>query len=279
MSGGYEGNAGDDTAFVPQAVARLASDVRELQKPRAGQIFQQLDTLTGLVTDLEAQVDAVLTTLTYNRVQIDAKDAAVRSEMIDHANNVGLSKHPLNGNLTTSAIYGTNVTGGNVFAQSVATLISATRVSVWGRTSDGFIGTASSSERYKTNIAAATIDAAAVLSIEPVHYQYIAELEERERRAALPVGHAHYNPDYRVGTEVGMVAERLHEAGLWQFVVYKRDQHDYLVLDDDGQPIPDGIHYTMWSVALQAVARAQAAQITELQAQYRDLADKVDRLS
>jgi hypothetical protein len=160
-----------------------------------------------------------------------------------------------------------NVTGGNVFAQSVGTNITATRVSVWGRTADGFLGTASSSERYKTNIVDALLSsperAKKILSIGVKHYNYIAELAKREE-----------NPDYHVHLEVGAIAEDLHAAGLWEFVVYQRHEDDSLVLDENGEPVPDGIHYHLFSLAVLAVTQYQQARLDDLEERIKALEGK-----
>lgn len=133
--------------------------------------------------------------------------------------------------------------------------ITGTRVAAWLETATGRLGTASSSERFKENIRPTDIDPEAVLAMEPVFFHYVAELAERERRAALPSPYAEWTPDYKIHTEVGMIAERLHEAGLWPFVIYERDPYGNAIHDEDGHPIPFGIHYQMWSVAQQVALR------------------------
>lgn len=143
-------------------------------------------------------------------------------------------------------LYATSAPGNN---------ITGTRVAAWLETATGRLGTASSSERFKTNLRPADIDPAVVLAMEPVLFEYVHELQERDRRAALPSPHAQWTPDYQVHTEVGMVAERLHEAGLHHFVVYERDAYGNAMCDDSGHPIPRSIFYEMWSVAQQVVVR------------------------
>lgn len=189
---------------------------------------------------------------------------------------IGATDITIPGTLTAGGVLAGNVTGTNVFAQSVSTLITATRVAVWGRTSDGYLATASSSERYKTNIRPADIDPLKVLAIEPVYYQWIELVEDRERRANLPLDDPEYMADRHVGTEVGMIAERLHEAGLWEFVVYLRNPDDSLMLDTEtGQPIPEGIHYSNWGIALQVVARYLHSEHQKLRAEFEDFRTEV----
>lgn len=163
-------------------------------------------------------------------------------------------------------VSGANVTGGNVFAQSIATNITAGRVTVWGRTSDGFLGTASSSRRFKTNIRPSDIDPFAVLQVEDVLYQYIDEVRKRDD----PTFAEYVGPDYRVATEIGAIAEQLHELGLWQFVIYEREPDGTLHRDDEGEPIPNGIHYQMLVMSIFPVLRMQQARLEDVETRLRD---------
>lgn len=159
-------------------------------------------------------------------------------------------------------VSGANVIGGNVFAQSIATNITTGRVTVWGRTSDGFLGTATSSRRFKTNIRPSGIDPYAVIQVEDVLYNYIAEVRKRDD----PTYEEYVGPEYHVATEVGGIAEQLHELGLWQFVIYERTPEDgALILGDDGEPIPYGIHYEMLVMAIFPVLRMQQARLEDIE--------------
>lgn len=159
-----------------------------------------------------------------------------------------------NGNLTANAnataqnIFGTSIFAAN--AGNVAGNITAARTSPWVRNSDGYIGNTLSSIRFKTDVVDTTIDPLAVLGISVKHYNYITEVRKRDD----PTFADYVGPGYHVATEVGMIAEDLHAAGLWQFVVYQReydaDGNEVLSLDAGGQPIPDSIHYTLWALAV-----------------------------
>ncbi len=243
MAGGYEVPAVGEFAELRRLLAEAQRRLRILEAPTGSQTAETLVTLKALVEDL-----------------------------VDTVNSLAASGVTWAGPVSTSGdVNAANVTGGNVFAQTVNTNITATRVAVWGRTSDGFLGTATSSEKRKANITPLDIDPQAVLSIEPVYYQWIEQLEERERRANLPVDHPEYAEDMHVSTEVGMIAERLHEAGLWQFVVYARNPDDTLLLDEHGDAIPDGIHYVNWGVALQVVARHLASEMVTMKGDIAEL--------
>lgn len=247
MAGGYVVPPVGEFAELRRLLTALERRVGILEAPTGSQTAETLATLRMLVEDLVDTVNSL------------AASGVTWAGPVSTAGNVAAG----------------NVTGGNVFAQSVNTNITATRVAVWGRTSDGFIGTATSSEKRKANIRPLDIDPEAVLSIEPVYYQWIESLEERERRAQLPKDDPDYCEDMHVATEVGMIAERLHEAGLWQFVVYARNPDDSLMLDEHGEAVPDGIHYVNWGVALQVVARYLASEVKAMRADIAALQEAV----
>lgn len=185
--------------------------------------------------------------------------------------------------------------------------ISGTRVAAWWQSSDGRAGTASSSRRYKQDITPAGMNVDAILAIEVVHYHYIAEIRKRDD----PTFEDYVGPDYKVATEVGVIAEQLHELGLWQFVVYQRENYtetrtrpvmltrpvlnadtnepvlddqgepvtesyegeeeytlylDRLKLGDDGEPIPDGVHYELLALATIPVLQDHERRIAALEA-------------
>lgn len=198
-------------------------------------------------------------------------------------NGVYINGSGVLGSVNLNGVTATNVVGGNVYAQSLTTEVTSSRVALWGRTADGFIGTASSSETLKTGIVDADIDPEVVLALGVKHYSYLAEVAKRDD----PKSPDYVGPDYHVATEVGMLAEDLHKAGLWQFVVYAREpvlveepiEDDYTVPPEDGkqpnhradvrlvrkgdrlkvteagEPIPEGIHYTLFSLAVLKAAQ------------------------
>jgi hypothetical protein len=116
--------------------------------------------------------------------------------------------------------------------------ITTTRRAMW-MSSLGVFGYASSSRTKKQDIVAADLNVDSILSIEPKHFRYIKAVEELGSEAPI---------------EVGMIAEDLHDAGLTDFVDYGASGH------------VEGIHYSNYVVALQAVARDQAAKIAALTA-------------
>ena len=151
------------------------------------------------------------------------------------------------------SVTGLNVLGTSIFAANAGNIagnISATRTTTWARNSDGYIGNTLSSIRFKTDVVGTDIDPLAVLAMSVKHYRYIAELRTRDDKTY----EGYVGPGYHVALEVGMIAEEMHAAGLWQFVVYERhfdeDGAEHLTLDANGQVIPQSIHYTLWGMAV-----------------------------
>lgn len=132
---------------------------------------------------------------------------------------------------------GTTYFGGNLSSDSTyANDITTTRRAMWISSTGGF-GYASSSRTKKQNIVSANLDVSSILSIDPVKFKYIKAVEESGDAAE---------------TEIGFIAEDLHDAGLTEFVDYGMSGE------------PEGIHYQTYVVALQAVVRAQQQQIDDL---------------
>lgn len=193
---------------------------------------------------------------------------------------------------TTTITAGTNVTatagdvrasaalrGSDVYATGAPNFnITGTRVAGWWETATGRAGTASSSERYKAEIVPLDIDPEAILAISPVYYRYREAIEHAEWRRTCGPPFKEWNPQAAAPREVGMIAERLHEAGLWQFVVYRRDDWGRPLRDATGDAIPDGIHYPNWGIALQVVARWERDRRVALEGRVDALTERLNAL-
>jgi uncharacterized protein YdcH (DUF465 family) len=199
----------------------------------ATQMNRAVETLTQLVNDLPGEIDAALA-------------------IVVNTGNV---------NATGNVSAGGSVSGDNLSTvNGPTTFHTGPRVAAWLLNAGGLVGTASS-RRFKTNIRGAAIDPAAVLGVEVKHYQYLAEIDKRDNQEN-PL----HDPEHHVATEVGMIAEELHDAGLWQFVFYERDADGALVLDGEGEPTPFGVHYELLAMALLPVAQQQERRLSDLAA-------------
>jgi hypothetical protein len=264
--------------------------MRELEKADGTQLADLVQRVNDALENLNAQVQAAIAANSYTSSQIDSKlggksDTSHKHDGADLTS--GTIARPVS---TTGGVTGGSVTGGTVTSNgnlNGVTLyasgapgynITGTRVAAWWQSADGRAGTASSSERYKTHITAAEIDPEAILSVMPVWYQYTAALEHAEWRRTCGPPYTEWDPTAKAPLELGMIAERLHEAGLWPFVVYERDQWGRLKRTADGEPIPDGIHYINWGVALQVVARWERDQRVALADRVDDLTRRLEAL-
>lgn len=177
----------------------------------------------------------------------------------------------------SGAVSGTTGTfNSGLFSTAVfSTVVSGTRSATWTENT-GTIGTAPSSIRFKTNVVDADWSDArvfALLSVSSKYYNYKAEVAKRDD----PKSPDYVGPNYHVHQEIGHIAEELHAAGLWEFVVYERDmitktekvdvsvdtsvgrgtitenvevtQGDTLRLNSKGEPIPFAVHYELLGIA------------------------------
>lgn len=219
MGGGYQRAPGD-------SLQPIADSIKE-NSERATRLEAASGTSTA---NLVAQVKAAIVGIS---AQVAAAVAALPS--ITVPGNV----RSVSGYIMGREVYGIdtpafNITGG--------------RVAGWWETATGRAGTAVSSRRFKDNINPIELDKfRGVLAIGIYHFNYIAELRKRD-----DPDYEHYvGPEYHVGTNVGAIAEELHEAGLWEFVIYEHEDDGVsLRRDADGEPIPYGIHDSLMAYAV-----------------------------
>jgi hypothetical protein len=193
------------------------------------------DAITANKIRLTPAVDVGLTSTEHN-FQIGESDAGnlrIDNNEIEALNNgagATLNLNVAGGGLVN---FGGLLDSNDTYANDITT----TRRAMW-ISSLGVFGYASSSRTKKQDIVSANIDISSVLSVEPKQFRYIKAVEQFGNDAPI---------------ELGMIAEDLHDAGLTHFVDYGPD--------GDIQ----GIHYSTYVVALQAVVRDLAARIARLE--------------
>lgn len=230
--------------------------------------------LQQLVGGLQTQVAAAISANSYTAATIDSKIA-------NPGTVTATGTVRANAGLYSTDAYSFNLTG--------------TRVTGWHGI-DGHVATASSSIRFKTNVVDSDLvsKAEAILGIQTHYYNYKAEIAKRDD----PTSDGYVGPDYQVHLELGMIAEELHAAGLWEFVVYERDPvyqivtveaedgaesqqqvivGDTLRLDENGQPIPYSIHYELFAMGVLAAAQYLFGLYKAQQAQIDALTDRLDK--
>lgn len=265
MGNGY-GTAQSDETILRDTVLEIQRRLRELEALDGTQIYNTVQDLKNLIDGLLNQVNGIFT------------------GYVQAGGNITTT----GGDFIASSGYLRSVSG-SVFD------ITTPRNQTWWRLSDGRLAYASSSRTKKTNLRDPRIDPLAVLGMTDTLYNYIAEVRKRDD----PEYENYVGPHYHVATELGLIAEQLHELGLWQLVQYERepdpahplsdDQEPILrlKLSEDGEPIPVSIHYSMVAVALLPVLRAgfewmkrivktqyrQAQQIKHLQRRLAEIED------
>jgi hypothetical protein len=164
-------------------------------------------------------------------------------QAVNNGAAAGLNINTFGGNVSIGNTATLVTTNGALTATGDARLLTAYSTVITGRdayvSSGGLIGVLSvSSRRFKREITPLTVDVEKVLNIKPVTFKYNSGvLHETEDQEAV---------------QVGFIAEDLHDAGLTNLVEY----------DEDG--LPQGIFYSRYITALQAVVRHQASQIESL---------------
>ena len=256
---------------------------------RTGNTLTQLQsTIQSLgvnISNLNLKFNAILATLTFNATQ-------VVSGVFDIARIPTIPATQVSGTITnpvtsSGAVSGTNISssgnssasvdlvaGNNVYAPTAGVIggnIAGSRTTAWIENATGRLGNTLSSARFKMNIRESSVDPLKVLSIMPKYYQYISEVRKRDD----PTYQFYVGPQYHVSLEIGMIAEDLHAAGLWEFVLYSYEKDGTLSLDPMGNPIPNSIHYINWAIALQVVARYQQKRIDNLESRLLILESKV----
>lgn len=226
---------------------RLAAELRALrdrldllEAPSGTSAFRSVEKLTALVNDIQAALDAYNASRWTNAQIQAAIDGTISSR------------------LGASQTIGGNITIGGQFRapDAVGFNITTTRRTAWLEDATGRLGYASSTQRVKTSIRDADEERLqALLDIVPKTFLYRPEILRRVNLRAT------YGIDYMPPRELGLVAEDLDAAGFHEFVIY----------DADG--LPEGIEYSMLSVALLAAARleraareALAADVAEIRA-------------
>lgn len=225
--------AGGDLGELVRQFSELKRKVADLESPSGTQRYQSVAKLSALIDDIQQQLDDYIANEAYTKAQVDARIANPPGS-VAAAGNVSAGGEII----ATTALRGQNLYA----TQAPGFNITGTRVAAWLETATGRLGTASSSRRYKQDEASAGIDPVAVISVEPKRFRYIEQVEQVGDDAAI---------------EYGFIAEDLHDAGLYPWVVYR---------EIDGETVPDGVNYSMLAVAQHAAIRAQQSQIDALTA-------------
>ena len=237
MSNLRRGPLPSELGWLNDMLDDYAERLRKLEAPSGEALSNTVATLQGLVTDIQAQLDAYMAGK-YTNSQIDAKDAAVAAQIQPAINATLGGTVTIGGALLVPNAYNTDITW-------------TRRTGWWGN--DGRAGFASSAVEKKTAITPADIDADAVLDALKVREFYYRGAIRR--RTALRINEG---IDYVPERERGLLAHEVDEVLPW--LVYH---------DDEGHA--EGVEYAMLSVALLAVAQQEREARRALEARVAKL--------
>ena len=266
MGGRYRPVPSDSVDPIVDAITGLEDRARASETPTGTALSNLVAQVKAAIVGISAQVSAAVAALPSITVPglvrssgggVQAATTVVAGTTVSAGTGISTA----GGDITTPAalrsgdIYATNAPGFN---------ITGSRVAAYWETATGRGGYAPSSRTLKTHIEHVDLDRMrAILAVGVYHYSYIAEVRKRDD----PGYEFYVGPDYHVGINIGVMAEELHAAGLWEFVVYERRrvvetvvetdvdedgleilvEHEVvvgeeLVLDENGEPKPIAVH-------------------------------------
>lgn len=235
MGNGYRVPEIEPVDTLGKILKRQSARISEGERPTGTQVFAALAKIKQLINDIGIYVDAYL-----------ASGFTTGSMTASGSITVGG-----NANVTGTVTGTAGITSVGAYNLNVVGLPGSGRVAAWIHSSGAF-GQTVSSERYKTGIEPVPYTAEQFLAVAPVVFEYIAQRAIRDDPE-----NPYYNPDYVVPLEVGVIAERLIDAGLDLYVAW----------EDEARTIPQGVHYAEFAAhAALVIGRAQQEQLDALTA-------------
>jgi hypothetical protein len=155
------------------------------------------------------------------------------------------------GNITSGTITRpVSTSGEGRFGAAWNNNIVSTRRAVWME-ADGTLGHTASARKFKQDIRPAELTFEQLRAIPVVLYRY------RKQVAAEKAGKIDH-----AATEIGTLADDLHDLGLWQFVIY----------DNDGAPL--SVHYELLALAALSLGQQLADRVEAFDARLTALEDR-----
>lgn len=178
---------------------RLHDRIDTLAAPSGTQQYQAVAKLTALVNDIQTQLNNFIANDSYTKAQINAR--ITNPGLVGNVSTSASAR--FNGGLASTDVYSRSVTYGGPYTAT------------WTH-QDGTMGTAPSSERFKTDIEPARLDVGALERAEVVTYRY--------RDAVANLGD-------EAATVLGVIAEQMIDAGLGHAVTYDAEGQPFTVED------------------------------------------------
>lgn len=247
MSGRY-GNPDypSDIAPLLDRLDKLERRLSTLEAPDGNQLYQTVERLSGLINDIQAQLDDYIANGTYNKAQLDAKFADI------NATTVTAGVVTSTGSVSAAgAIQGaTGKFDVGLYSLDARNFVVATNYAASWIDINGHFGISPSSRRFKRDITTWEPDLEAFLSdVRPVRYHDDLDQPLGFDGEGEPLAGPHELGPWRYG----FIAEELADAGFEQFTF----------ADAEGRVL--GINYDRLTVALFAVAQQQADRLDQLE--------------
>lgn len=248
MGGAYRRAPGDSLQPIADDIKAIAARARRNELPSGTSLSNLVEQVKTAIVGISAQVAAAVAALP--SISVAGNVTSTGGNFTAPAGAVIAGQYLYAADVYATSAPGFNITGG--------------RVAGWWETATGRAGTAVSSRRFKDNIVPVDLEhARGILAVGIYYWNYSAEIRKRDD----PDYEDYVGPHYHVGTNVGPIAEDLHAAGLWEYVIYERDTiyevqtneageevrvvvGQPLRLDDRGEPIPLGIHDSLMAYAV-----------------------------
>lgn len=282
MGGPYRPRPSDSVDPIVQDITALEDRARGLETPTGTALANLVAQVKAAIVGISAQVAAAVAALPSITVPglIRSSAGGVQAATTVVA-GTGMTS---GGDITTTS----SLRGVDIFATNAPSFnITGTRVAAYWETATGRGGYAPSSRALKTDIEPVELERMReILAVGVYHYSYKAELRKRDD----PDYEFYVGPDYHVGVNIGTMAEEMHAAGLWEFVVYERrrvietvveaEQDDdgldvlvereivvgeELVLDERGNPHPIAVHDNIVAYAVIPVVQDHDTRLAAIE--------------
>jgi hypothetical protein len=244
---GYVDNVGDSAATANKVVKRDGSGRARFADPSNVSDAATKGYVDNTAGSVAAAADSLARRTALGRLRVadpgSETDAATPKSYVDAAVSAGASHSHSAADITSGTLARpVSTSGSGRFGAAWGNNIVSTRRAVWME-ADGTLGHTASARKFKQDIRPAELTFEQLRAIPVVLYRY------RKQVAAEKAGKIDH-----AATEIGTLADDLHELDLWQFVIY----------DDAGAPL--SVHYELLALAALSLGQQLADRLDAFEA-------------
>lgn len=226
--GRYPTPSGDGLMPLMRDLSEIRRRLSELEQPTGTSMNSLVAQVQEAIANINATVTAAIAANSYTKTQIDSKIAS--------PGNINPANVSASGSISASG--GLTVSGEVRMPNVPVTILTSAYFATYGSTNDGGrMGHVPSSRRFKQDIAPAALEPDQLLALQLVTFRYIEAVNELGDDA---------------DTEIGLIAEDVHDLGMTWLVYY----------DSDGQPV--GIRYERLALALLPTVQSLHADVAAI---------------